>query len=263
MMSANRLSYFVFFIALVQVIVVISPVLYVTYRGVEFSAYMASELVNSLKLSVIISVASTSLILLLSIPIGYALSRERASVRRAFFPLLLLFSAMSPAAVGLILLMFFSAVPIGALLHQALGIVNNWKGILVAQLFIGLPLGISFFASIFSTVPRSLEETGYTMGYSREELLFKALVPMLRGEVIMGFITVFARVFGDFGASFILGGGIRGRTVTLPIFLYYAYQTGELSIASFVLIAYIASSLSILALLSALYIRGERIAVGA
>lgn len=262
-MPVSALTYLIAAVVAIQLIVVSSPAIYIAYKGAVYRADMTLELLSALRLSVLASLISSLFVLALSIPVGYALSRERAFVRRSIFPFLLLFSAMSPASVGLILLLFFSTSPIGLALQRSVGIINNWKGIIIAQFTLVLPLGISYFASIFSTVPRSLEETGFTMGYSREELLFRALVPMMKAEVIMGFIVIFTRAFGDFGASFILGGGIRGRTVTLPIYLYYAYQTGELALASFVLIAYIISSASILALLGTLYVRGGRVAIGA
>lgn len=254
-MNGNKLIAIVISLFALQICLLLSLPYYLAHRGIYFSESALGELGNALALSVVSSALSSTVVLALSAPAGYALSRERIPYKRFILPFLLMFSAISPAAIGLTLLIFFGATPWGRALHELFNIINDWKGVVIAQIAVGLPLGISYFVSVFASVPRSLEEVAYVLGYSKEETFFKVIVPMHRVEVLGGFMILFSRAFGEFGASLIMGGGIKGKTVTLPIYLYYTYQMGELPIVVAVLIAYIIPSFGLLALLTSIQFR--------
>lgn len=255
-MNGSKLLIFVFFLIIIQVCVLISLPYYLVNKGAYFAEGALGELGNALALSMMSSALSSAVVLVISAPTGYVISRERVPFKRALLPFLLMFSAISPAAIGLTLLIFFGTTPWGRALHELFNIINNWKGVMIAQIAVGLPLGISYFTSVFTSVPRSIEEVAYVLGYSKEETFLKVIIPMLRVEVLGGFIILFSRAFGEFGASLIMGGGIKGKTVTLPIYLYYTYQMGELPIVIAVLIAYMISSFGLLALLTAIQFKG-------
>jgi molybdate transport system permease protein len=62
---------------------------------------------------------------------------------------------------------------------------------------------------------------------------------MTKSQVLSGLVLTYARVFADFGASLIVGGGIRGRTWTFPIYVYMMTQYGEITILSLTLLIYL------------------------
>jgi len=221
-----------------DVMVLTSPLAILPWRGLVVEESFLREFVSALLLTLYSSLSSTTAAVLLAIPTGYYLSRYVAR-RDILLSLVMTPFALFPAANGLLLLIFFVKNPVGAAINDLFKVVNDPKGVAIAQLFIGLPLGVSYFTALFSAVPRAYDEVSLTLGFKPLELLFKILIPMLKPQVVVGYLTVFTRVLGDFGASFILGGGIRGRTVTLPIFLYIAQQIGELGILSIVLVIYV------------------------
>jgi len=155
-------------------------------------------------------------------------------------------ASISPATIGLLLLLFFAKNPVGKLINDLLLFVNDAKGIIIAQFVIGIPVGISYFTALFSTIPRSYDESALTMGFKHVEILYRLLTPMIKEYIVAGYILVFTRVLGDFGASFIVGGGILGRTVTLPVFMYIVNQIGDLALLSISIILYVSSILIIM-----------------
>jgi len=221
-----------------DLMVLTSPLLVLPWRGFAVEESFLREFADALLLTLYSSLSSTTAVVLLAIPTGYYLSRY--VVRRDIVLSLVMTSfALSPAANGLLLLIFFIKNPVGAAIDSLFRVVNDPKGVAIAQFFIGLPLGVSYFTALFSAVPRAYDEVSLTLGFRPLEFLFKILIPMLKPQVLVGYLTVFTRLLGDFGASLIVGGGIRGRTVTLPIFLYIAQQIGELGVLSTVLVIYV------------------------
>lgn len=256
--SGIGLTSILYLIILVQLVTLAAIPLYIAFSGLSFSEKALRGFFESLMLSLVTSFPATALVLAVSIPSGYVLSKMQGRTSRLLISLLILPSALSPAAVGLILLLFFATSPIGKLLDQLVNVVNNVPGVVIAQFFIGLPIGINYYMSIFRTVPKELEELALTMGYRSGEILMKILIPLRRNEVVAGGILVFTRVFGDFGASLILGGGIMGRTTTLPIFLNYVMQLGEMSLLSLLLAMYVVLAFLMILFLLRLQEGGER-----
>jgi len=202
---------------------------------------------GSLLLSLTTSAASSIMIFLIGAPVSYYISRK-VSRRSLLMSVIMVPLAISPAAVGLLLLLFFAKTPLGQIINSYFSIVNDPKGIVAAQFFMGMPLGVSYFASLFSAVPRSYEDSALTMGFTRTEYFWRIMIPMLKYQTASGLILIFARVLGDFGASYIVGGGILGRTATLPVYLFLVNQLGETGVLVFVLSIYVASALGILIL---------------
>ncbi|MEM4718084.1 MAG: ABC transporter permease subunit, partial [Desulfurococcaceae archaeon] len=125
---------------------------------------------------------------------------------------------------------FFTKNPLGELVNSLINVINDPKGVIVAQVFIGFPLATSYFIAVFSSIPLIYEEVALVSGLDRLRYLYKVLIPMTRKQIFLGFVLVFTRVFADFGASLILGGGIKGKTWTFPIVIYTLTQYGEITV---------------------------------
>jgi molybdate transport system permease protein len=118
-------------------------------------------------------------------------------------------------------------------------VLNDPKGIVLAQFTIGFPVAVSFYTALFSSIPRVYEEAAMEAGLSRLEYLYRVLLPMTRNHVLSGLVLIYARVFADFGTSLIVGGGIRGKTWTFPIYVYMMTQYGEITVLSVTLLVYL------------------------
>ncbi|WP_448577195.1 molybdate ABC transporter permease subunit [Thermosphaera sp.] len=233
-------------------LIILGTVFYLAFSTPLPINELLQEIKESAILSVETSLITTTIVLMISIPIAYWFSRQDLKGKQALRALLGIPYILSPSASGLILLIFFVRNPFGKILSESLGIVNDFNGIVLAQCFLAFPIALIYFTALFKTIPQSLEEVARTLGYGRVEALYRIFLPSLKPQVISGALLVFARAFGDFGASLILGGGIRGRTVTLPIALYFVNQYGDIILVAYALSSYVLLAYLILFLTSIL-----------
>ncbi|MGB9827111.1 MAG: molybdate ABC transporter permease subunit, partial [Thermosphaera sp.] len=189
-------------------LIIIGTVFYVALSSPLSSTELLQEIKESAILSVETSLITTTIVLMLSIPVAYWFSRQDLKGKHALRALLSIPYVLSPSASGLILLTFLVKNPLGRTLNESLVIINSFNGIVVAQCFLAFPIGLIYFAAVFKTISPSLEEVARTLGYGRIEALYRIFLPSLKPQVVSGALLVFARAFGDFGASLILGGGI-------------------------------------------------------
>uniref|UniRef100_A0A7C2BJY7 ABC transporter permease subunit n=1 Tax=Thermosphaera aggregans TaxID=54254 RepID=A0A7C2BJY7_9CREN len=233
-------------------LIILGTVFYLAFSTPLPITELLQEIKESAILSVETSLITTTIVLMISIPIAYWFSRQDLKGKQALRALLGIPYILSPSASGLILLIFFVRNPFGKILNESLGIVNDFNGIVLAQCFLAFPIALIYFTALFKTIPQSLEEVARTLGYGRVEALYRIFLPSLKPQVVSGALLVFARAFGDFGASLILGGGIRGRTVTLPIALYFVNQYGDIILVAYALSSYVLLAYLILFLTSIL-----------
>lgn len=253
------LKFFVTLLLAFIFVVWTTPMCIILSSSWSISELMIREFLESLSLSIMTSATATLLVLIFSIPTSFYLSRfARGLSKKTLFALVMTPMIISPSAIGTALLLFFTRNPIGILINRYMDLVNDPKGIIVAQFVIGLPLSIGYYVALFSSIPIQYEEIALIHGLNRIEYLYRVLLPMIRRQVFLGLVLVFTRVFADFGASLVIGGGIRGKTWTLPILIYMSMQYGELALLSTILSIYFLTALIIyLLILSIEYEKGK------
>jgi molybdate transport system permease protein len=99
----------------------------------------------------------------------------------------------------------------------------------------------------FEAVDPSLENTARTLGRTNLAVFFTVTLPLAWPGVVAGTALAFARAVGEFGATLMLAGNIPGRTQTMPIAIYDAWQSGDSALANtLVAILTVTSLLSLL-----------------
>lgn len=238
------------YIAVVSVLV-LSLLLFISWSLGYFNIYTlnSEEIRFSVALSLISASIATILSMLIAIPMAHYIVLRNKRVDSLALALITLPNALSPAAVGLIALIFFTQTPLGVFINRNIAVVNDPKGIVIVQFLIALPMSLGLSMAILRTLSPSYEDVALTLGYKRSETLFRLIIPMLRDSFILSGILVFTRVLGEFGASYMIGGAIRYRTETLPIALYYVNSYGDLAALSTLLTLYISLVLALMILL--------------
>ena len=238
--SDNILKYITLTVIVIFIAIFTSPLLVLWRRGFNVGEIHLDYLVESFVLSFTTSLLSTLLIFLLSVPVAFTLANlMRGSLKRIIETVIMIPVIVSPSAVGSVLLLFLVINPAGSVFNELIGLLNDPKGIVAAQFLIGYPVAVSLYTVLFLNVPRVYEEVALEAGLSRLEYLYRVLLPMTKSQVISGLVLVYARVFADFGASLIVGGGIKGKTWTFPIYIYMTTQYGDLVMLSVALLLYI------------------------
>jgi molybdate transport system permease protein len=233
------LKYLTGLVVLILLLVFTSPLIILWERRFSVETVELNLLVESLILSLITSMFSSILVFIFSVPVAFTLTTIRGSFKRTIEAAIMIPVIVSPSAIGSIILLFFAKSPVGSTLNRLIGVLNDPKGVVLAQFTIGFPVAVSFYTALFSSIPRVYEETAMEAGLSRLEYLYRVLLPMTRNHVLSGLVLIYARVFADFGTSLIVGGGIRGKTWTFPIYVYMMTQYGEITVLSVTLLIYI------------------------
>jgi molybdate transport system permease protein len=170
--------------------------------------------------------------MLLSIPIGYALSRHSFPGKSIIKSILDLPMAFPELVLGLALLLLFGQSFIGKTLEDfGIKIVFTKLGIVVAQFFTALPYAVRVIYSTFEEINPRYELVSRSLGYGELETFFNVSLPLAKNGLFASTIITFARCMGAFGAVLILAGGSYMNTEILPITLYLNISYGNLGMA--------------------------------
>lgn len=83
----------------------------------------------------------------------------------------------------------------------------------------------------FKGIPKSLIEASYSLGRGKIYTLFFALLPNIKSNILLGFITSFVHTIGEFGVVMMIGGSIKGETKVASIAIYEEVDTQNYTLA--------------------------------
>ncbi|WP_207652940.1 ABC transporter permease [Anaeromicrobium sediminis] len=229
---------------LITITFILSPILilFVTYikRGIQ-------EVNNPLVIDAIkVSFKSTSIsliiIIILGIPSAYILARENFYGKKIIDTLLELPLVLPPAVSGLLLLITFGRNGyIGKELYKfGVKLPFTFWAVVVAQIFVALPLFIKTVKSGILKVDRDLELAAATLGDKPWQVFMRITLPLSYVSIITGGILAWARALAEFGATIMFAGNLMGRTQTLPLAIYSAMEKGtDLSLSIAVILVFL------------------------
>lgn len=143
--------------------------------------------------SALIAVGTVVLVLFIAIPSTYA------AIRLGFGG-----SFILNASSGLRLLpAIFFVVPF-FLLMSNLGLLDSIPGLVLANTFLNLPLGIILLAAGFRDVPTEIEEAAQVDGASTYRILTSVLVPVLANSIVAVAVLVFIFTWNDYLFALVL-----------------------------------------------------------
>ncbi len=132
--------------------------------------------------------------------------------------------AVSPVVVGYMLILIFGRRGILAPLMEAwdIQVVFATPGMILATLFVTMPFMVRVLVPVLEAFDVRQEQAAATMGAGGWLTFRRITFPALRWGFVYGITLTFARALGEFGAVLVVGGGIQGRTETVPIYIFRA-----------------------------------------
>lgn len=190
--------------------------------GNYIKIFAKPEYIAYFKNSFITSGGTVMLVLLISIPAGYAFSRYKFYGKNALLTTVLSVQ-MFPIVVILISLYTF---------YMNWGLLNTYRGLILADTTFALPLAITLMKAFFDTLPRSMDESARIDGAGRMRTLVSILLPLtLPGLVAVGIYT-FLNAWDDFLMALTIMQNMEMKTLTVGLaqsFLgEYAHDYGAL-----------------------------------
>ncbi len=187
-------------------------------------------LLDALRLSLMVSLSATVAVALVGLGLAYVLASRDFRGKHLLDTLISLPLVLPPTVVGYYLVVLFGRQGwLGGALHRWLGwsLVFTWQGAAVAAFVVALPLMVRVARAAIESVDQDLIQISATLGKSEWETAMRVVLPVARQGILAGLLLAFARALGEFGATLMIAGNIPGKTSTLPLSIYTAFQNGD------------------------------------
>ena len=189
----------------------------------NFPALVSSQASqDALWLSLKTSAASTTLCLLLGVPMAMVLARKDFPGKRILRSLVLLPLVLPPVVGGIALLYTFGRR--GLLGHTlelfGVQIAFSTTAVVLAQTFVALPFLVISLEGTLLSVGEKYETVAATLGGRPTFVLCRVTLPLVLPGLLSGAVLSFARALGEFGATLTFAGSLQGVTRTLPLEIY-------------------------------------------
>jgi molybdate transport system permease protein len=156
---------------------------------------------------------------------------------------------LPPTVIGYLLVMLVGRNGfLGHLIFSFLGtgILFTWQAAVIAAYTVSLPLMVRIAKAAIEAVDKELEYAAYILGRTEIETALLITLPLAKRGILAGLVLSFARAVGEFGATLMLAGNIPGKTNTMALSIYSAFEAGNNELAQIlVLILIIVSLLAI------------------
>jgi sulfate/thiosulfate transport system permease protein len=197
---------------------------------------------HALILTVRVAIISVVINTIFGVGVSILLVRYDFPGKQTLNALLDLPLAVSPVVVGLALVLVYGGRGgwFGPTLESAgFQVIFSTPGIVLATVFVALPLMIREVVPVLEEVGFEQEQAAHSLGASSLQTFRRITLPTIRWAVVYGVVLTLARSLGEFGAVKIVSGNITGRTQTATLVVEAKYQNFQQSTAyatSFLLI---------------------------
>jgi molybdate transport system permease protein len=227
-MRFQRLTILAAFAVLVIYGLLIASLFYFFDGATVLAAWSSKRVLFAIQLSLVAATVATAVALLIAVPAAYALSRFRFRGRQAVDAILEFPIIVSPAALGAIILIFFSN-PVGTWIQEnTIQFVFAFAGIVLAQFISILGVAVRFMKSAFDQVPVNYETVARSLGASPARAFWTIAVPLARRGLLGAGVLSWAKAMGEFGATITVAGTMAMRTETLPIGIYMHLSSADI-----------------------------------
>ena len=186
------------------------------------SGVVTDALVVSLKTTVV----AVALILALGTPAAWLLASRRFPGRALLVTLAELPLVLPPAVAGIGLIVAFGRIGlVGSPLASAgIEVGYTQAAVVLALTFVASPLYVLQAVSAFEAIDPDLVAASRTLGAGPPKTFFHVVLPLARSGLAAGAAMAFARALGEFGATIMFAGSLRGVTQTLSLAIYAEFN---------------------------------------
>ncbi len=197
-------------------------------RGVAayVEAVTERETLLALRLSLVATGASVAINVVFGLAASWAITRFSFRGKSLLVTLIDLPLAVSPVVAGLVFVLLFGRQGwLGPWLSaHGVTIIFATPGILLATVFVTLPLVVREVMPVMAASGTEEEEAARLLGASGWQVFFRVTLPNVKWGVLYGVILCAARAMGEFGAVSVVSGHVRGLTNTLPLHVEILYD---------------------------------------
>jgi molybdate transport system permease protein len=182
---------------------------------------------DALVLTATTNAIALAVILIVGTPAAYFLGTHRFRGRPLVITLVELPLVLPPTVAGIGLLAAFAG-RVGLLsdILDPLGVsvVFTTTAVVLAICFVAGPFYLRQAIAAFETLDRDILDAARVDGAGPLRLLLSVSIPLASTGLAAGAALAFARGIGEFGATIMFAGNLRGTTQTLPLLIYQDFE---------------------------------------
>jgi sulfate transport system permease protein len=220
-------------VALVYLLfLLVLPVVLVGWRTFQhglapvWDALSSPEAVHAFEVTLSVAFWAVLANTLFGVGTALLLVRHRFPGKRILGALIDLPVAVSPVVVGLALILVYGRYePVGGWFErQGLQIIFSLPGMVLATVFVSLPLVVRAIVPVLEEMGEEQEQAAHTLGASRWQTLRRITIPGIRWSLAYGVVLCLARALGEYGAVAVVSGRLLGQTQTLTLYVEERFQ---------------------------------------
>jgi molybdate transport system permease protein len=185
---------------------------------------------EALRLSLVCSLSATALSVLFGLPIAWLIARRDFFGRGLVRALALLPLVLPPVVGGVALFYAFGRRGlIGQWLDRWFDVrlpFTVWAAI-IAETFVAMPFFVITVEGALRGLDTRYEDAAATYGAGRWTVMRRVTLPMIGPSILAGMALTWARALGEFGATITFAGNFPGKTQTLPLAIYLAFENNQ------------------------------------
>ncbi len=185
---------------------------------------------SAFKLSALAVSVATLAVALAGTVLAFLLARREFRGKEALDSLVTLPMVLPPTVTGYYLILLLGRRGLlGKYLFALTGwtVAFTWEAAAIAAGVMALPLMVKSARAALESIDRRYELVSFSLGKSELETFFRVTLPLASRGILAGVVLSFARALGEFGATLMLAGNIRGKTQTMPLAIYEAFISGD------------------------------------
>lgn len=185
-------------------------------------------------LSIKVAFVSLILVAIFGIFFAYAMRRWEVPGKAVIEACFALPLVLPPVVTGFLLLILIGKQgPIGRLLIDFFHtqIIFTPYAAIIAGTVVAFPLMYQSTKAAFQSIDTKLEDAARTLGANEWRVFWTITLPLAWPGLVAGLVLSFARALGEFGATIMVAGNIPGKTQTVPLAIYFAAESNDLTMA--------------------------------
>jgi sulfate transport system permease protein len=246
-------------------VLVIMPLGMVFWRTFEngvapvFDALATPQVLHAFRVTAVVAFWTVLFNTIFGVGAALLLVRHRFPGKRLFSAFIDLPIAVSPVVVGLALILVYGKfAPFGGWLEDhGIQVIFSLPGMVMATVFVSLPLVVREVAPVLQEVGMEQEQAAWTLGATRFQAFRRVTLPAIRWALGYGVVLTLARALGEFGAVAVVSGRLVDKTQTVTLVVEQSFQNFDQTTAYAASVALAMTAILILVVVNLLRPKAE------
>jgi sulfate transport system permease protein len=195
--------------------------------GTFLHAFSDPAIGHALALTLTVATWAVLINLVFGVTISLLLVRYEFPGKRWLSVLIDVPLSVSPVVVGLALVLVYNGRTgwFGPALERAgIQVIFSTPGIVMATVFVALPLVIREVVPVLQEIGDEQEQAALSLGANAAQTFRRITLPTIKWAVLYGVVLAVARSLGEFGAVKVVSGNLVGQSQTATLAVEQTYQ---------------------------------------